>query len=126
MSQPEQDRRIDYIEFATRDIAATKKFYAASFAWAFKDYGPDYTSFSDRRLSGGFARNASAPTKMNPLVVIYAMDLEKTQARIIAAGGKITAKTHDFPGGRRFSFADPAGLELAVWSDLRDDGTAIK
>ena len=54
MSQAEQDRRIDYVEFGATDVEATKGFYSAVFGWEFTDYGPDYTSFADGRLSGGF------------------------------------------------------------------------
>jgi predicted enzyme related to lactoylglutathione lyase len=35
----------------------------------------------------------------------------------VDAGGKITREIFAFPGGRRFHFKDPAGNELAVWSD---------
>ena len=33
------------------------------------------------------------------------------------AGGTIVRPIFSFPGGRRFHFTDPAGQELAVWSD---------
>jgi predicted enzyme related to lactoylglutathione lyase len=36
---------------------------------------------------------------------------------VIAAGGEIRRETFVFPGGRRFHFRDPAGNELAVWSE---------
>jgi predicted enzyme related to lactoylglutathione lyase len=35
----------------------------------------------------------------------------------LAAGGTITVPIFAFPGGRRFHFQDPAGNELAVWSE---------
>lgn len=38
------------------------------------------------------------------------------RALIEAAGGKIVKPAYDFPGGRRFHFADPDGYELAVWT----------
>jgi predicted enzyme related to lactoylglutathione lyase len=38
------------------------------------------------------------------------------QARTVA-GGTIVKPIYAFPGGRRFHLADPAGNELAVWSD---------
>jgi predicted enzyme related to lactoylglutathione lyase len=50
-------------------------------------------------------------------VVLYATDLEATQAKIESAGGKIVRPTFAFPGGRRFQFSDPSGNELAVWSE---------
>ncbi len=125
MSTPENNHRLDYIEFATRDVPAAKKFYAAAFGWTFTDYGPDYAAFSDGRISGGFFASADTPEKTNPLVVIFAADLENAAIRVQRAGGKIVKPAFDFPGGRRFHFTDPTGLELAVWSDRRADGSKI-
>jgi predicted enzyme related to lactoylglutathione lyase len=53
----------------------------------------------------------------NPLVVMYAVQLEAIEAKITQAGGKIVRKAYPFPGGRRFHFSDPNGNELAVWTD---------
>jgi predicted enzyme related to lactoylglutathione lyase len=117
MSTPENDRRIDYIEFTTPHVAAAKLFYAAAFGWTFTDYGPDYASFHDGRLSGGFTTGEAAPKKTNLLIVIYAADLAAVEARVRKAGGQIVRETYEFPGGRRFHFTDPAGLELAVWCE---------
>jgi predicted enzyme related to lactoylglutathione lyase len=108
--------RIDYIEFAAKDIAATKTFYAGIFGWKFTDYGPEYTSFEDGRIAGGFARIDGAP-RGGPLVVIYSSDLAGMEAKVRAAGGAIVKETFSFPGGRRFHFTDPSGNELSIWSD---------
>jgi predicted enzyme related to lactoylglutathione lyase len=116
VSQAEQDRRIDYIEFPSTDIGETKRFYSDVFGWAFTDYGPDYTSFSDGRLGGGFGRSSGIGGG-GPLVVLYATNLEGMEAAIRDHGGRIVKETFEFPGGRRFHFADPNGNELAVWSD---------
>jgi hypothetical protein len=35
----------------------------------------------------------------------------------VVAGTDFVKPTYAFPGGHRFHFADPAGNELAVWSD---------
>jgi len=107
---------MDYIEFPVTDIAKTKAFYAQVFGWKFTDYGPDYTSFEDGRLAGGFNKEL-AVTHGGPLVVLYASDLAVTEAKVRGAGGKIVKDTFAFPGGRRFHFADPSGNELAVWSE---------
>jgi uncharacterized protein len=108
--------RIDYIEFPATDIEGTKTFYSSLFGWKFEDYGPDYTSFVDGRVAGGFFR-ADAAGASSPLVVLYSVDLEDTEQRVRAAGGKIVKEIFSFPGGRRFHFADPNGNELSVWSD---------
>src|ERR1700752_446368 len=93
MPQSDHDRRIDYIEFGATDIAGTKRFYQQVFGWQFEDYGPDYTSFQDGRLSGGFTKDAPV-RPANPLVVIYTTRLEDTEAKIKQAGGKIVKKAY--------------------------------
>jgi predicted enzyme related to lactoylglutathione lyase len=116
MNQAEQDRRVDYIEFPTTDIEATRKFYSEVFGWKFTDYGPDYTSFNDGRMAGGFA-SAPSVSGGGPLVVLYATNLAEVEAAIRERGGQIVQETFEFPGGRRFHFTDPSGYELAVWTD---------
>jgi uncharacterized protein len=112
----ERDRRIDYIELPATDIAATKRFYSDAFGWKFTDYGPDYTSFEDGRLAGGFTKDAKV-AKGGTLVVIYADNLEAVEAKVRQAGATIVKPIFSFPGGRRFHFSDPNGNELAVWSE---------
>lgn len=116
MNQEDQDRRVDYIEFLTTDIEETKRFYSEVFGWEFTDYGPDYTSFTDGRLAGGFT-TAPEVTAGGPLVVLYSTDLAAIEASVRESGGQIVRKIFEFPGGRRFHFTDPSGNELAVWSD---------
>jgi uncharacterized protein len=116
VSQAEQDLRIDYVEFGAIDMAATKRFYSEVFGWHFGDHGPDYVSFNDGRLRGGFAKAEEVKTG-GPLVVIYTSSLEAMEAAVKKAGGTIVKKIFSFPGGRRFQFTDPNGNELAVWSD---------
>ena len=113
--QTQNDRRIDYIEFPCTDIEEIKAFYSRVFGWKFTDYGPDYTSFEDGRLAGGFAKQEHSSG--GPLVVIYAADLAAIETSVVSAGGKITKPVFSFPGGRRFHFADPSRNELAVWSE---------
>jgi len=116
MSQPKPENQIDYIELPASNIEATKKFYEAAFGWKFEDWGPDYTSFHDGRLAGGFNAEKEAPSK-GLLLVIYASDLAAAQQKIKAGGGVIVKDTFSFPGGQRFHFTDPNGNELAVWSE---------
>jgi uncharacterized protein len=116
LTPADHDHRIDYIEMPATNIAATKKFYTDAFGWTFTDYGPDYTSFADGRLNGGFAKVASVHAG-GPLIVLFAVDLADAEKRVRAAGGKIVRPTFSFPGGHRFHFTDPSGNELAVWSD---------
>jgi uncharacterized protein len=116
MSSASNDGRMDYVEFPATDIEKTKAFYTKAFGWKFTDYGPDYTSFEDGRIAGGFTKDRVV-AKGGALVVLYASDLAATETKVRGAGGKIVKDAFSFPGGRRFHFADPSGNELAVWSE---------
>jgi len=109
-----EDGKLDYLELPGGDLPASKAFYGAAFGWKFLDYGPEYAAF-DEGLDGGFDAQAEA-TRM-PLPVLFARDLEAMLARVETAGGTIVKPIFAFPGGRRFHFRDPAGNELAVWSE---------
>lgn len=118
MSLSVKPDRLDYLELGATDLVASKAFYAEVFGWTFQDFGDEYAAFELGHINGGLTTmRAVAPENAGALVVFYAQDLEGTEARIVAAGGRIVRPTFDFPGGRRFHFADPAGNELAVWSD---------
>lgn len=110
-----EDGKLDYLELPAADLAETKAFYSKAFGWTFVDYGPSYAAF-DQGLDGGFDADPAERTTA-PLPVLYADDLESMMERVQAAGGVILKPIYAFPGGRRFHFADPAGTEMAVWSE---------
>lgn len=111
-----KDGKLDYLEMqaAGGAIDSVKAFYSAAFGWTFTDYGPRYSAFSEG-LDGGFDGSAGPDSK--PLPVLFSTDLERTLDAVQSAGGRIVKPIFDFPGGRRFHFADPAGNELAVWAE---------
>ena len=110
-----EDGKLDYLELPGGSLPQTKAFYGEAFGWTFVDYGPTYAAF-EQGLDGGFDADAGEATPQ-PLPVLYAQDLEAMQARVEAAGGVVVRPIYAFPGGRRFHFRDPAGSELAVWSE---------
>ena len=114
MSTPENHHKINYIEFTASDIPKTKEFYTKVFGWSFQDWGPDYISFTGLGIDGGFIKGE--PKQGGPLVVLYSSDLAATEKAIADAGGTIVVQPFEFPGGRRFHFADTTGNLLAVWS----------
>jgi len=113
------ENKIDYIEIPARDPALARKFFSALFGWTFEDYGPDYCSFSDGRMAGGFRRMDAACDSADGsvLIVFYRNDLEAAKIRVEELGGEITRDIFSFPGGRRFHFRDPNGNEYAIWSE---------
>lgn len=109
--------QLDYLEMPAGegDLTTTKAFYTEAFGWKFTDYGPDYAAYS-QGLDGGFYQGSEAGNA-KPLPVLYSENLEQTLLDVEKAGGKIIRSIFSFPGGRRFHFTDPAGNELAVWSE---------
>jgi predicted enzyme related to lactoylglutathione lyase len=110
---------IDYVEIPAKDPARAQAFFEALFGWQFQDYGPDYCSFNDGRLAGGFRREdvVAATETGGPLIVFYKEDLAAASERVVELGGAIKRNIFAFPGGRRFHFSDPNGNEYAIWSD---------
>jgi predicted enzyme related to lactoylglutathione lyase len=112
--------KINYIEFPSKDLEVTRRFFAKAFGWEFEDFGPEYSAIHNAGLDGGFFKSDQVVSTESgsALVVLYSNDLEQTQAKIESAGGEIIKPIFSFPGGRRFHFSDPNGNEYAVWSDL--------
>lgn len=117
--QSSKHEKLNYLEFAAKDLAATKAFFSEVFNWRFTDYGDEYTAFDDQGLEGGFykAELATSSKQGGALVVFYSDTLEETQTKIESAGGVIVEAIFAFPGGRRFHFVEPSGNEFAVWSE---------
>ncbi|MBL4942440.1 MAG: VOC family protein [Colwellia sp.] len=115
-----QHEKLNYVEFPAKDIPATKAFFEQAFGWSFEDFGPDYTSFTNQGIDGGFYHSNLVSTTANgaALLVLLSDNLEATQARVELSGGKITKAIFSFPGGCRFHFIEPSGNELAVWSKI--------
>jgi predicted enzyme related to lactoylglutathione lyase len=115
----DQANKIIYVEFHASDLEKTKAFFEQTFGWQFTDYGPDYTSFTDGQIAGGFARSdkRAAQAAGSALVVLFHPRLEETLRRVTDHGGKITQEIFAYPGGRRFHFTEPSGNELSVCSD---------
>jgi uncharacterized protein len=108
--------RIDYIELPSPQHAETKVFYENTFGWSFADFGPDYASTMSGDVDLGL--DGSDEASNLPLPVIQVSDLERAQAAVEKAGGRIVKPIFSFPGGRRFHFADPSNNVLAAWAKI--------
>ena len=108
--------RLNYLELPVGDLNATQSFYEDALGWTFARFGPSYASTTTGDTDLGLQADAAEATA-SMLPVIQVDDLEATLARVETAGGEVTRPIFAFPGGRRFHFRDPAGNELAVWSE---------
>ncbi|TQS46152.1 VOC family protein [Cryptosporangium phraense] len=118
MTEPtHRHHAIDYIEFTVTDLEAAKRFYADAFGWQFTDYGPGYAGIlgTSGEVGGLAAGDEIRPG--GPLVLLFSTDLDRSVEAVEKAGGRVTNGPYEFPGGRRFHFADPSGNELGVWSE---------
>ena len=113
---------IDYVELAVDDLEQAKAFYAKALGWAFNDYGPDYAGIQDPgnpgHEFGGLSPEAPSSRGEGVLALVRTDNADVTLASVTAAGGRIRVEMHDYPGGRRFTFADPSGNILGVYQSL--------
>ena len=109
--------KINYLEIPALNMQATKDFFSAVFDWGFTDYGPEYSSFDNASIDGGFylADTVASVASGSILIVLYSEDLAASASKVIEHGGSIVRETFSFPGGCRFHFCDPNGNEFAVW-----------
>lgn len=116
--------QIDLIEFPVADgetLKAARTFYESVFGWSFTDYGEYFDTSDSGVVLGINGVSADEHRQKMPLAVLYATDLDAARAKVEASGGTIVHEIYGFPGGRRFHFTDPAGNELAVWSEAAPD-----
>ena len=110
---------IDYVEFAVDDLEQAKAFYAKALGWAFNDYGAEYAGIQDPSRPGqefgGLNPHAASSRGDGVLALVRTENADDALASVLAAGGRIEVEMHDYPGGRRFTFADPSGNILGVY-----------
>ncbi len=113
---------IDYVELAVDDLDQAKAFYAKALGWTFNDYGPDYAGIKDPRNPGqefgGLSPQTPASRGEGVLALVRTDDADAALASVLDAGGRIQVELHEYPGGRRFTFADPFGNILGVYQPL--------
>lgn len=118
---PANHHKLDFIEIPATDLMAAKKFYGRAFGWTFQDWGDDYADIQGAGVAGGLRKVDAAPARGGTLAIVYSGDLAASEQAVEKAGGQITER-HEFPGGRRFHFVDPSGVELAVWTKAEAEG----
>lgn len=109
---------INYVEIPAPDLDAAQRFYGEAFGWRFNDYGGSYAGIqdpADPSAEVGGLRPATDGGPGGPLVLLYSEDLDGSVAAVETAGGIVVEGPYEFPGGRRFHFTDPGGVELGVW-----------
>jgi uncharacterized protein len=110
---------IDYVELAVDDLERAKAFYARALGWAFNDYGGEYAGIKDPDRPdhefGGLNPHPATSRGTGVLALIRTHDVDAALASVLAAGGRVVDELAPYPGGRRFTFADPSGNVLGVY-----------
>jgi predicted enzyme related to lactoylglutathione lyase len=124
-----------WIELATTDQNAAKKFYTSLFGWAVDDFpmGPG-ASYSIFRLQGCDAAAAytirpeqrSAGVPPHWMIYIAVDSADATAKRAAEFGGKVLAPPFDVGTfGRMAVIQDPTGATFALWQPKENQGTGI-
>src|SRR5215470_3560585 len=110
---------LDYVELAVDDLEQAKAFYAKALGWTFNDYGGMYAGIRDpndaEREVGGLSPTPASAHGDGVLALARTDDVDAALASVLAAGGRVVVELHVYPGGRRFTFADPFGNVLGVY-----------
>lgn len=111
---------MQWIELNTRDVEASKAFYAAVFGWgAHTSDGPmAYTEFQlgGESIAGMMEIPSELPPEVPPHWLVYLgvddVDASVTQAE--GLGAAVTVPGMDFPGGRFALLVDPQGAHFGI------------
>ena len=124
-----------WIELATTDQAAAKKFYSGLFGWGIDDnpMGPDefYTMFklNDRNTGAAYTmRKEQREQGVPPYWGIYmsVANADEAAAKAAKLGAAVLAPAFDvFDAGRMAVLRDPTGAIFSVWQPKRHIGMTI-
>jgi predicted enzyme related to lactoylglutathione lyase len=122
--------RFVWYELWTTDAAAAAAFYSQVVGWKTEDSGvPGMTYLLAKVGDAQVAGLMPLPEEARALGVgpawrgyIAVDDVDATEARLLAAGGKVMRPADDIPGiGRWASVADPQGATFVLFKPLRSD-----
>jgi len=124
-----------WIELATTDQSAAKKFYEDLFGWSANDFpmapGDFYTMFSLEGRNTGAAYTLRPDQKAhgvppNWMLYVAVDSADATASKATKLGGKIIAPGMDvMDAGRMAVIMDPTGAVFSVWQAKKHSGTAI-
>jgi len=124
-----------WIELATTDQAAAKKFYSSLFGWSIDDnpMGPDeyYTMFklNDRNTGAAYTmrkeqREQGVPSHWG--IYMSAANADEAAAKAGRLGATVLAPAFDvFDAGRMAVLRDPTGAIFSVWQPKKHAGIRV-
>jgi uncharacterized protein len=124
-----------WLELATIDQNAAKKFYSALFGWNVNDFpmgpGDEYTIFrvDGRDVAAGFTLRPDQKERGVPphwLIYIAVENADQSAAKASSLGGKVLAPAFDaMEAGRMAVIQDPTGAVFCLWQAKGNTGLGI-
>ena len=122
--------RFVWYELMTSDLPAATDFYSKVVGWKAEDSGMPGMAYTlmkvgDAQVAGAMAtppelQAVGAPSAWSGYIAVD--DVDATEARVLALGGKVLRPADDIPGIGRFAVvADPQGASFMLFKPLRDD-----
>ncbi len=121
MVQPTPAGHVCHTEIVSRDIEATRAFFARAFQWTYQDVaGPDGEPYLQWRVAGKPGGGITGPIQPSDgagtLNYLAVASVDQSVAAIRDAGGTIIQPAMDVGSFGRFAvFREPGGAVLAVW-----------
>jgi uncharacterized protein len=111
---------IDYFELPVSSAPESSAFFTKAFGFGSQAYGDQYIEVRDGGVLGGLYGGGGDDKAAAPMIGIRTDDLAAAEKAVRAAGGTITRETYEYPGGKRFYFREPGGVELLVYRPDED------
>ena len=122
VSQEQHIGKIIFVELATPDLAASKRFYGELLGWTFKDIQSGETEYSEAfhhgfPVAGLIHKELPADEHRQPawLSFFSVRDVNAVTSIAVQNGAKVLFEPHDIPNrGEEAVIADPQGAVFAV------------
>src|SRR5215472_18737577 len=109
--------KICYVEIPAVDIQRSAEFYASAFDWKTRKRGDGSLAFDDGvgQVSGTWVRGRKPMGDVGLLIYVMVDDIEKTIAKVTAAGGEIVQPVGADAPEITARFRDPGGNILGLY-----------
>jgi uncharacterized protein len=117
-----------WVDVESRDVEATKRFYAGLLGWTFTRATPPEAPFQYviAELDGQDAAGVGGPADPSWNTYVAVDDIDAVVASVETAGGSVVTPPADAgEGGRAATCADPFGVQFRLWQAKRRLGAQV-
>jgi predicted enzyme related to lactoylglutathione lyase len=111
-----RESRVQLLEIQVSDLERAVGFYQAVFEWGVSRPDSSYAILDALPVAIGLAKRDSVIAG-GAIVVLRVPDLQLILARVVENGGVLRTPVGPSWRGRQFTFSDPDGNEMVVWSE---------